>query len=107
MSDFLVQDFSAIKDSYKTDTEGAAKQHLSLHERVMQEQKSNSPRLAQDASNLALFDFAIADLKAENCNGSDASILYAEAMDAMKAAKEAGASVAGLEDVARHVSRKI
>lgn len=107
MSDFLVQDFAAIKDGYQKDTAAAAREHQSLHERVIQEEKSNSPRLAQDASNLALFDFAIADLKAENGNGTEANILYAEALDAMKAAKKTGASVAGLEDVARHVSRKL
>lgn len=107
MSDFLAEDFNAIKDSYKKDTKATAMQYLSLHELVRQDQQTNSPRLSRDAANFALYNFAIADFKAESGNGNEAGIMYAEALDAMKAAKKAGGSVAGLEDVARHVSRHL
>lgn len=107
MSSFLEQDFSAIKERYKADPALIAKQEVSLHERVMQEQQTNSPRIPQDAANLALFDFAIAELKGQNGDGTAANVLYDSAIDAMKVAKKAGANVAGLEDVARHVRQSM
>jgi len=94
--------FEAIKQSYTTDLVPTARQHLTLHALVEQERKTNSPKLAKDERNLAIFDFAIADVKADLGDGVAARIMFSEASDIMKSGKHQG-----LKAISDSVARKL
>lgn len=94
--------FSAIKDSYRNDIVGTAKQHMSLHERVTQEERTHSPSLPQDKRNLAIFDLAIADCMADQGDGQAARVMYAEAHELMRSNTDKG-----LNQLSEVVRRKI
>jgi|688.fasta_scaffold262718_2 hypothetical protein len=98
--------FQVIKENYRNDTFATAKQYMSLHALVLQEERTYNPRLAKDAQTLAIFDLAIADLKV-NTDQYAARILYDDAMHNIQAARTAGGNTTAVDDIARQIGRKI